>query len=97
MNGIGAYLGAERGVGRSDGTARMISGTIKRMFPDRGFGFIEADDGRQYFFHRTGVIPPLDFDQLTGGQSVRFNIEPSAKGPRAIRVRAAEGAGSGGG
>jgi cold shock protein len=61
----------------------MTEGTIKKIVPDRGFGFIAADDGKEYFFHRSGV---QDFDALMGGEKVSFEIEPSPKGPRANRV-----------
>ena len=62
----------------------MTEGTIKKLVPDRGFGFIAADDGKEYFFHRSGV---QDFDVLVGGEKVSFEIEPSPKGPRANRVQ----------
>jgi CspA family cold shock protein len=62
----------------------MTEGTIKKLVPDRGFGFIAADDGKEYFFHRSGA---QDFDALVGGEKVSFEIEPSPKGPRANRVQ----------
>jgi cold shock protein len=62
----------------------MTAGTIKKLVPDRGFGFIAAEDGKEYFFHRSGV---QDFDTLIGGETVSFEIEPSPKGPRANRVQ----------
>ena len=65
----------------------MPSGTIKKLVTDRGFGFIAADDGVEYFFHRSGLDPSLNFDSLSGGERVDFDIEPSQKGPRAHRVR----------
>ena len=65
----------------------MPSGTIKKLVSDRGFGFIAADDGVEYFFHRSGLDPMLNFDSLSGGERVEFDIEPSQKGPRAYRVR----------
>ncbi len=67
----------------------MTTGTIKKLISERGFGFIAAEDGKEYFFHRDGVQPPLDFDRLTGGERVAFEIEASPKGPRAVRVTAA--------
>lgn len=67
----------------------MPTGTIKKVISDRGFGFITAEDAKEYFFHRDGLDPSLDFDRLIGGERVEFDIEPSQKGPRATRVRAA--------
>ncbi len=66
----------------------MATGTIKKVVADRGFGFIVADDAKEYFFHRSGVETSLDFDRLVGGERVEFEIEASPKGPRAARVRA---------
>ena len=66
----------------------MTTGTVKKVVSDRGFGFIAADDGKEYFFHRTGLVASLDFDRLAGGEKVEFEIEASPKGPRATRVRA---------
>ena len=67
----------------------MTTGTIKKLVAERGFGFITADDGKEYFFHRSGLDTSLDFDRLTGGEKVEFEIEQSPKGPRAAHVRSA--------
>ncbi len=67
----------------------MTTGTIKKVIADRGFGFIAAEDGKEYFFHRNGLQSSLDFDRLMGGERVTFEIEASPKGPRANDVRAA--------
>jgi CspA family cold shock protein len=67
----------------------MATGTVKKVISDRGFGFITAEDAKDYFFHRDGVEPSLNFDRLIGGERVEFDVEPSPKGPRATRVRAA--------
>ena len=67
----------------------MATGTIKKVIADRGFGFITADDTKEYFFHRNSLDSSLDFDRLNGGEKVEFEIEQSPKGPRASRVRAA--------
>ena len=67
----------------------MTTGTIKKVVSDRGFGFIAAEDGKEYFFHRDGLDSSLDFDRLTGGERVQFEVQPSPKGPRAVSVRAA--------
>ncbi len=67
----------------------MTTGTIKKVVAERGFGFIAAEDGKEYFFHRSGLQAPLDFDTLRGGERVSFEIETSPKGPRATQVTAA--------
>jgi CspA family cold shock protein len=67
----------------------MATGTIKRVIADRGFGFIAAEDGKEYFFHRGTLDTSLDFDRLAGGEKVTFEIEQSPKGPRANQVHAA--------
>jgi cold shock protein len=67
----------------------MATGTIKRVVSDRGFGFIAADDEKEYFFHRDGLDSSLDFDRLVGGETVEFEVEQNPKGPRAKQVRKA--------
>jgi cold shock protein len=67
----------------------VATGTVKKVVADRGFGFITAEDAKEYFFHRSALDSSLDFDRLTGGERVEFEIEQSQKGPRAARVRAA--------
>ncbi|MBO0683159.1 MAG: cold shock domain-containing protein, partial [Candidatus Dormibacteraeota bacterium] len=48
----------------------MPEGTIKKIVSDRGFGFIAADDGKEYFFHRSSIP---EFDSLRGGERVQFD------------------------
>ena len=67
----------------------MATGTVKKVVAERGFGFIAADDGKEYFFHRSAVDPTLDYDRLGGGEKVEFDITNGPKGPRAERVRPA--------
>jgi cold shock protein len=64
-----------------------VTGTIKKVVADRGFGFITSADQKDYFFHRSSLDSSLDFDRLVGGERVEFEIEQSPKGPRAARVR----------
>jgi CspA family cold shock protein len=66
----------------------VATGTIKKVIADRGFGFIRADDTKEYFFHRDALDSSLDFDRLVGGEKVEFQIEQSPRGPRASRVQA---------
>jgi cold shock protein len=67
----------------------MTTGTVKKVVSDRGFGFIAAEDGKEYFFHRGELDSSLDFDRLNGGEKVTFEVQSSPKGPRAAQVHAA--------
>jgi len=64
----------------------MHTGKIKKLIRDRGFGFISDDDGREVFFHQSGLAQG-QFDSLKGEEKVQFDIEDSDKGPRAINVK----------
>jgi CspA family cold shock protein len=66
-----------------------MTGSVKRIVSERGFGFIAGDDGQEYFFHRSGLDSSLEFEKLGGGEHVTFNLEQSDKGPRASQVTAA--------
>ena len=64
------------------------NGTIKRLVSDKGFGFVAAADGQEYFFHQSAVAGG-QFDQLREGQAVTFDTGQGPKGPRAENVRLA--------
>lgn len=64
----------------------MAKGKIKRIIRDRGFGFIEAEDGREIFFHRSGLVE-VNFDELKEGDGVEFETEQSPKGARATNIK----------
>jgi CspA family cold shock protein len=63
----------------------MHSGKVKKVVRERGFGFISDTDGREVFFHQSGLVG-VTFDALKEEQDVEFDIEQSPKGPRAINV-----------
>ncbi len=63
-----------------------VNGTIKRMVRDKGFGFVAADDGSEYFFHQSACVDAR-FDELREGQAVTFQKGQGPKGPRAESVR----------
>jgi CspA family cold shock protein len=63
-----------------------MKGRIKKMVRDRGFGFIRGDDGKEVFFHRSG-LGAADYDALSEGDYVEYQIQESPRGPRAENVR----------
>lgn len=66
-----------------------MTGTVKKVVADRGFGFITAEDGQEYFFHRSALDNSLQFETLAVDERVNFEVERSDRGPRARQVRAA--------
>jgi ribosomal subunit interface protein len=58
---------------------------VSKLFAQEGYGFLEALDGREIYFHRNSVLAP-GFDHLEVGTEVRFAEEPGEKGPQASTV-----------
>ena len=73
---------------RGDDMAQTMTGTIKRLVSDKGFGFIAAGDGNEYFFHQS-ACSGTPFDDLREGQAVTFEKGQGPKGPRGENVRPA--------
>lgn len=57
-------------------------GRVIRLFPDEGYGFILAPDGREIYFHARSVLDP-GFDTLEVGTVVRYTEEQGDEGPQA--------------
>ncbi len=62
-------------------------GKIERIIEEKGLGFIAGDDGQDYVFHRSALLPGEPFDQLLQGVSVTFDTVHEPKGLRAEAVR----------
>jgi CspA family cold shock protein len=65
-----------------------MNGTITRLVSGKGFGFVAAGDGNEYFFHQSACVG-VQFDDLQEGQAVTFDKGQGPKGPRAENVRLA--------
>ena len=65
--------------------AATTNGTIKRLVSEKGFGFLAAADGSEYFFHHSACVN-TPFDTLREGQAVGFTVGQGPKGPRAENV-----------
>jgi cold shock protein len=63
-----------------------MQGTIRTLRVDKGFGFIKAEGGNDYFFHQS-VIYGEGIQDLREGDSVDFEVGEGPKGPRAESVR----------
>ncbi|WP_445666608.1 cold-shock protein [Fodinibius sp. AD559] len=63
-------------------------GKIKFFDAQKGFGFINPDEGNNDIFVHRNNIEDLGFDQgFDDGESVEFEVEETDKGLSAINVR----------
>jgi cold shock CspA family protein/ribosome-associated translation inhibitor RaiA len=61
-------------------------GVVTKLLPEEGYGFIEAPDGREVYFHANSVLD-VAFEEIGIGSEVRFVEEVGEKGPQATSVR----------
>jgi cold shock protein len=68
-----------------------MTGTIVRIVAQRGFGFIQEPDGKELFFHASGVVGTTPFDDLREGQAVTYDKtrDDRGRGERAVNVQPA--------
>ena len=62
------------------------NGRVKWFSDEKGFGFIEQEDGQDVFCHHT-AIEMEGFRSIAEGQEVEFEVEQSDRGLRAKNVR----------
>lgn len=68
----------------------MATGTVKTV-TDKGFGFITQDGAdKDVFYHETILTGELADRKLRAGDKVKFEVEQSEKGPRAIEIELVE-------
>jgi CspA family cold shock protein len=64
---------------------KILKGKICRL--NKGFGFIEGEDGRDYFFHWSALDKfSKQFRNLQDGDKVEFQPGRTSQGPRAFQV-----------
>jgi len=93
FRGTGGRRGKARGRRRVGAapqapTGPKCKGKIKKMVRDRGFGFIRGDDGKEVFFHRSG-LNAAEYDILSEGDTVEYVVQEGPRGARAENVKQA--------
>ena len=63
----------------------MNTGKVKWYNETKGFGFIEIENGKDVFVHRSGLLSP--FGGLIEGQKVMFDTKQGDKGEIAYNVK----------
>jgi CspA family cold shock protein len=65
-----------------------MTGTIKRIMKQKGFGFITPDDGSEdVFFHRGSLAPRTQIEDFNEGDTVQFQTRKGEKGPVAFDMK----------
>jgi cold shock protein len=65
----------------------MSQGTIKKVMADKGFGFIQGEQGDLFFHH--SAIEGTSIEALRVGQAVTYTEGRGPKGPRAENIKMA--------
>ena len=66
----------------------MAQGTIARV-TDRGFGFIQQEQGGEDLFFHSSALVGVTFDELQRNDAVQYDAEPDprGRGNRAVNVQ----------
>jgi CspA family cold shock protein len=67
----------------------MTIGTVKFFNSSKGFGFISPEGGGKDVFVHASAVEAAGMRSLDEGQRVSFDIQPDAKGPKAVNLQAA--------
>ncbi len=60
-----------------------MKGTVKFFNEGKGFGFIAADDGKEYFVHISGLNEGVSIRE---NDPVTFDVTEGDRGPKATNV-----------
>ena len=63
----------------------MQKGKVKWFNAEKGYGFIEGQDGKDVFVHFSAIVQD-GFKSLEEGQEVEFDVVEGARGPQAANV-----------
>jgi CspA family cold shock protein len=65
----------------------MAKGTIKKLIKDKGYGFIQTEEGKDLFFHQS-QLQGLEYSSLNEGQQVEYEAGTGRGGrPEAAKVK----------
>ena len=66
--------------------AEKIRGKVKWFNEDKGYGFIERDDGGEDVFLHYSALAQSGFKTIADDTAVEFEVEQGPRGPKAVNV-----------
>jgi len=67
----------------------MTIGTVKFYNSSKGFGFIAPEGGAKDVFVHATALEAAGMTSLNEGDKVTFDIQPDAKGSKAVNIKRA--------
>lgn len=67
----------------------MAIGTVKFFNARKGFGFISPEGGAKDVFVHATAVEAAGMHNLAEGQKVAFDIQPDARGSKAVNLKPA--------
>jgi CspA family cold shock protein len=67
----------------------MAIGTVKFFNATKGFGFISPEGGGKDVFVHATAVENAGMRSLAEGQRVSFDIQPDARGSKAVNLKSA--------
>ena len=61
----------------------METGKVKFYNKEKKYGFITSEDGKDYFFHASGVSNDI---YLKDGDNVEYKVVEGERGPKAVDI-----------
>ncbi|HJT42291.1 MAG TPA: cold-shock protein [Rhizomicrobium sp.] len=65
----------------------MTIGTVKFFNSSKGFGFIAPEGGAKDVFVHATAVEAAGMTSLSEGQKLSFDIQPDAKGAKAVNLQ----------
>jgi cold shock protein len=65
----------------------MTIGVVKFFNSAKGFGFISPETGGKDVFVHVSAVEASGLRSLNEGQRVSFEIQPDARGPKAVNLK----------
>ena len=66
--------------------SNKMTGLVKWLNSEKGFGFITTEEGNDVFAHFS-AIQTDGFKTLDEGQKVTFDVEDGPRGPQAVNIQ----------